>query len=206
MTRVISLYFVRHGQADHNVAAEKYGDYAYWDPLYTNAKLTEKGIMQSKNLNAFFKDNNPDLVFSSSLRRCLETLDYALINYKKDIHVDDRIIERVGEHPCNKRGSKNEIHTFLNRPLNLNYVNDQIYWKNKRELDDEMITRANEWYSYMLDMLKENENINNVAIFSHYDFLITVLSNGLPISSVENGIPFDNCEIRKITIILNLKD
>jgi hypothetical protein len=44
MTRVVSLYFVRHGQADHNVAADRYGDYAYWDPVYTNAKLTEKGI------------------------------------------------------------------------------------------------------------------------------------------------------------------
>ena len=67
MTRLVSLYFIRHGQADHNVAAEKYGEYAYWDQLYTNAKLTDKGIMQSKNLNSFFNDNNPDLVFSSSL-------------------------------------------------------------------------------------------------------------------------------------------
>ena len=74
MTRVVSLYFVRHGHADHNAAVEKYGEYAYWDPVYTNARLTEKGIMQSKNLNNFFKDNNPDIVFSSSLRRCLETI------------------------------------------------------------------------------------------------------------------------------------
>ena len=202
MTRVVSLYFVRHGHADHNAAVEKYGEYAYWDPVYTNARLTEKGIMQSKNLNNFFKDNNPDIVFSSSLRRCLETLDFGLINYSEDVHVDDKIIERVGEHPCNKRGSKNEIHTYLNRPLNLNCVNDELYWKNKKESDDEIINRGKEWYFNMLDILKENENINKVAIFSHYDFLITILSYGLPFSSPENGRPFDNCEIREIKIIL----
>ena len=203
MTRVVSLYFVRHGQADHNVAAEKYGEYAYWDQLYTNAKLTDKGIMQSNNLNSFFNINNPDLVFSSSLKRCLETLDYALINYNEDIHVDDRILERCGEHPCNKRGSKNEINTYINRPLNLTYVNDEIFWSSNRESDNEMIKRGREWYFYMLNMLKENENINKVAIFSHYDFLTTILSIGLPISLPENGRPFDNCEIREIKIFIN---
>lgn len=200
MTRTVTLYFVRHGHADHNAGADKYGDYAYWDPVYTNARLTEKGIMQSKKLSTFFKNNKPDLVFSSSLRRCLETLDYALIDYNNDIHVDDRIIEKVGEHPCNKRGPKNEIHTYLNRPLNLTFVNDEIYWTNKRESSDEMINRAKEWYSHMLDMLKENENICKVAIFSHYDFLTTVLTKGLHISSTNNGRPFNNCEVREIEI------
>jgi hypothetical protein len=46
------------------------------------------------------------------------------------------------------------------------------------------------------------ENIKKVAIFSNYDFLTTILSKGLPISSPENGRPFDNCEIREIFLDL----
>jgi broad specificity phosphatase PhoE len=201
MTRTITLYFVRHGQADHNIAADLFGEYAYWDKLYTNAKLTEKGIIQATNLNNYFKKNNPDIVFSSPLKRCLQTLDYALIDYNHDVYVDDRLVERLGEHPCNMRANKDEVITHINRKLNTEYVKDGLYWMNKRELNSDIEKRGIEWYNYMLDMINKNENINSVAIFSHYEFLNTILNNHvLPISSIENGKPFDNCEVRKIKI------
>jgi len=55
MRRTVSLYFIRHGQALHNVAAEKYGEYAYFDPIYTDANLTEMGVKQSVDLQFCLK-------------------------------------------------------------------------------------------------------------------------------------------------------
>jgi len=202
MRRTVSLYFIRHGQALHNVAAEKYGEYAYFDPIYTDANLTEMGIKQSVDLQFCLKKNNPDIVFSSSLRRCLQTLDHALVDYNKEIMVDDRLAERLGQHPCNKRSPRNLLNNIINRKLNLNNVINENNWLSKRETDDEMIERALDWYYDILKYLENNKNIKNVAVFSHYDFLTTVLSKGLPISSALNGRPFNNAEIRKIILYL----
>lgn len=203
--RVITLYFVRHGQALHNIAAEMFGDYAYFDPIYRDAELTEKGIAQAKGLQLFFKRNQPDLIYSSSLRRCLQTLDNSLININStlDIIVDDRLIERCGQHPCNKRSDKQELHNFINKPINIENVSETIPWSNKRETNEEIIRRGREWYYNMLDLVRENININRVVIYTHYEFLETMLSNSsLPFSSKENGRPFSNCEVREIKIDL----
>ena len=203
--RVITLYFVRHGQALHNIAAEMFGDYAYFDPIYRDAELTEKGIAQAKGLQLFFKRNPPDLIYSSSLRRCLQTLDNSLININStlDIIVDDRLIERCGQHPCNKRSDKQELHNFINKPINIENVSETIPWSNKRETNEEIIRRGREWYYNMLDLVRENINIDRVVIYTHYEFLETMLSNSsLPFSSKENGRPFSNCEVREIKIDL----
>jgi len=200
--RKISLYFVRHGQASHNIAAEIYGDYAYFDPLYTDSNLTEIGIKQATDLQHFFKKNNPDLVYSSPLKRCLQTLDYALVDHLKDIIVDDRLAERLGEHPCNKRSHKHEIIKHTKRKLHIDRVNDEHHWTSKREHDDEIIHRAKNWYHELLEHLKINKDIKKVAIFTHYDFLVTVLSKGLPFSNNELSKPFNNCEVREVQIDL----
>jgi len=203
--RVITLYFVRHGQALHNIAAELFGDYAYFDSIYRDAELTEKGIAQAKGLQLFFKRNPPDLIYSSSLRRCLQTLDNSLININSslDIIVDDRLIERCGQHPCNKRSDKQELHTFINKPINIENVSETIPWFDKRETNEEIIHRGREWYYNMLNLVRENININRIVIYTHYEFLDTMLNNSaLPFSSKENGMPFNNCEIREIKIDL----
>ena len=200
--RTISLYYIRHGQASHNVAADLYGDYAYFDPVYTDSSLTEIGIKQATDLQLFFKKNCPDIVFSSPLKRCLQTLDYALIHYHKEILVDDRLAERLGEHPCNKRSHKHEISKFVNRKLHIDKVNDNHNWITKREHDNDIIHRGKEWYFELLNYLKNNHDIKKVAIFSHYDFLTTILTNGLPFSNKEIGKPFNNCEVREISINL----
>jgi len=205
--RIITLYFVRHGQASHNIAAEMFGDYAYFDSIYRDAELTEKGISQAKGLQLFFKRNPPDLIYSSSLRRCLQTLDNSLININinntYDIFVDDRLIERCGLHPCNKRSDKQELSNFINKPINIENVNETIPWPNKTETNEEIIQRGREWYYNMLNLVRENNNINRVVIYTHYEFLDTMLNNSsLPFSSKENGRPFSNCEVREIKIDL----
>lgn len=202
MRRTVSLYFVRHAQASHNIAAEMYGDYAYYDPIHTDSNLTEMGVKQSVDLQYFFKKNNPDIVYSSSLRRCLQTLDNALIDYKSRIHVDDRLAERLGEHPCNKRTHKNNLRSHIHRELNIDNVINDFNWLPKRETDEQMIDRCKKWYFDMIEYVKQNDHIERVAIFSHYDFLITVLSKGLPFSSTENSKPFNNAEVREIKLYL----
>jgi broad specificity phosphatase PhoE len=181
-SRTVTLYFIRHGHADHNEAAERFGEYAYWDKLYTNAKLTEKGCLQARNLNYFFKRNNPDIVYSSPLKRCLQTLDYALCDYNGYVYVDDRLSERLGEHPCNKRAYKHEIYNHVDRKLDLTNVSDEINWRNERESNNDIINRGRKWYYDMLETARKDQKIKSVAIFSHYEFLHTMLNN--------NSLPF----------------
>ena len=125
------------------------------------------------------------------------------INNTYDIIVDDRLIERCGQHSCNKRSDKQELHNFINKPINIQNVSETIPWSNKRETNEEIIRRGREWYYNMLDLVRENININRVIIYTHYEFLETMLNNSaLPFSSKENGIPFSNCEVREIKIDL----
>ena len=201
--RIITIYFVRHGHAAHNAAAEIYGDYAYHDKLYTDAHLTEKGVLQATNLQYFFKKNNPDIVFSSPLKRCLQTLDHALVDFDNYIHVDDRLIERLGEHPCNLRSEKHHVTKHIKRKLKVDHVKDEVHWPNKRETNDEIVKRIHEWFENLVEHLKENININKVAVFSHYEFLYTLFNHSsLPFCNNENNHPFDNCDVREVKFII----
>ena len=57
MTRMISLFFIRHGQGYHNIAYQLFGENSFGDEQHIDAKLTDHGIEQAKNLQQYFIDN-----------------------------------------------------------------------------------------------------------------------------------------------------
>lgn len=81
----MKLYVVRHGQTDQNVLGLVQGD--------TESDLTEKGREEAKALQELVESLNVDVVVSSPLRRALDTAKL-ITNDKKEIIVDDRLIER----------------------------------------------------------------------------------------------------------------
>jgi broad specificity phosphatase PhoE len=104
----MKLIFIRHGEAEHNVAAAKYGDIAYEDPQYQDAPLTGKGkdqVIQSRE-----EMPELDLIFSSPLIRTLQTASLLRQQFECDVIVTDFLTERRGlGHKCNDRASIPEL-------------------------------------------------------------------------------------------------
>src|SRR5579872_3226060 len=101
MNTTKTIYFIRHGQAEHNVGASQYGEKAYFDKKYINAKLTDLGIDQCKNVTKLNLD--VDIVYTSPIWRTLET---STINFGgRDIKIiaTEEIREKQYNHPCNIR-------------------------------------------------------------------------------------------------------
>ena len=79
------IYLVRHGQTDWNLEGRYQGR--------IDIKLNSKGIEQAKEIKEKLKEIKFDKVFSSPLKRALET---AQIITDNDIEIDERLIERIG--------------------------------------------------------------------------------------------------------------
>jgi broad specificity phosphatase PhoE len=80
--KIINLYFIRHGESQHNKNKNK----NIFDP-----SLTYKGILQSKQLYNNIIKIKPDLIYTSPLKRSLQTLSYSLTNKNLAIPCNDRL-------------------------------------------------------------------------------------------------------------------
>ena len=81
----MKLYVVRHGQTTQNKLGLIQGS--------TESDLSEKGIIDAKNLSELVSTLDIDYVISSPLRRAKDTAKL-ITNDKFDIIIDDRLIER----------------------------------------------------------------------------------------------------------------
>ncbi len=107
--------FVRHGQAEHNTAAERMGDAAYEDPQYRDAHLTELGHQQAKAAGhtiAALQNRRKVHVYSSPLSRCIQTAEGILDAGVKasSLILHDMLLERLHKnHICNSRTTPVEL-------------------------------------------------------------------------------------------------
>ena len=106
----ITIHFLRHAEAAHNIAAREKGDAAYNDPAYTDAPLTDTGFEQAFNTSI-----DVDLfsaIYCSPLKRCRQTLHSVMIGPNtfadERIALDDRLMEPQG-HICNKRAERDVL-------------------------------------------------------------------------------------------------
>lgn len=98
----MKLIFIRHGEAEHNVAAALQGDSAQEDPRQQDAPLTEKG----KDQVCQSRDEMPDVdvIFTSPLLRTLQTASIMRQRFGCEVIVSDFLTERRGlGHRCNDR-------------------------------------------------------------------------------------------------------
>lgn len=104
----MKVCFLRHAQATHNAAAAARGESEYESWEYEDALLTPLGHTQASNVILPFV---PDRIYSSPLRRCIQTAR-ATTDTKTNIYLYDGLIERQGHHPCNVRSHKAAIKAF----------------------------------------------------------------------------------------------
>eukprot|EP00741_Cyanophora_paradoxa_P014308 tig00020780_g13799.t1 len=71
------VYVIRHGQSTYNAATDSGGP----DPMLFDAELTGKGVQQAKALQAQVKELPIEVVFSSPLRRAIQTTLHAFENH-----------------------------------------------------------------------------------------------------------------------------
>lgn len=109
---MLHLTFIRHGQATHNVDAETRGEHAYFDPIHTDAELTDVGHVQTRSARSSFPESETfTAIYCSPSRRCRQTLMNAA-GYHADaqtVYLDDRLMEPQGDAYCNKRLNRDAL-------------------------------------------------------------------------------------------------
>ena len=75
------LFLIRHGEGVHNVDWYTYGEQAYYIKEKADPHLTNIGVQQAKHCGETFKEiNNIELVITSPMMRCLQTMDNVFKN------------------------------------------------------------------------------------------------------------------------------
>ena len=187
----MKLYLVRHGLAEHNVAAKLFGESAYEMPEYTDSKLTEIGFFQAKTASEKMKDVVFTDIYCSSLTRCIQTCDN-LIKTDLVVNLSDLLMEPQGYHICNKRSDKGQIEiklkNFSNKYDLTRIVENYVFHKETEEELDGVISAFH-------NILKKYNQNDNILIISHHDWLHRFLKNIFNIDYC-----FQNCEVKIIEL------
>jgi len=162
----MKVCFLRHAQATHNAAAAAHGESEYESWEYKDALLTPLGHTQVSNVILPFV---PDRIYSSPLRRCIQTAR-ALTDTKTIIYLYDGLIERQGHHPCNLRSHKSgiiEFDTFTNTD-NIEITYNHVF--SHRETDAEVYARAS---ASLSDIYADaaRAGATQILIVTHWDVL-----------------------------------
>lgn len=156
-----TIYFIRHGEAEHNVAYLEHGKAAYYDEKYLDCQLTLKGIFETISL----KIPKVDIIYTSPSMRTLQTALYISKHKNEDtpIIATEIIRECDYTHTPNNRKNKSKLEKMFNK-IDFNQLTeiDEIFHKKK----DNTLQRVKELHD-----LIENSNMKHIAIVSHADFL-----------------------------------
>jgi broad specificity phosphatase PhoE len=106
-----TFIFIRHGEAEHNVAFHTIGLSAFTKEEYRDAPLTEKGKEQGRTLASKLKEYKILDIWSSPLTRAIQTAEelFEELDCGK-INLHDNLLELLGGgNVCNERKSKHDI-------------------------------------------------------------------------------------------------
>ncbi|MFZ5986893.1 MAG: histidine phosphatase family protein [Bacillota bacterium] len=147
------LIFVRHAEAEGNLNRVFHG--------WTDANITEKGHAQARLAAERLKDMDIDLIYSSSMRRTLQTAQYIADIKNLPIIRTDKLKEINGGDWEGKRWEDlpglwpQEYHTWENKPHAHRMPNGETMEEFQKRLIDEVI--------YIID----NNKGKNICIVTH---------------------------------------
>jgi broad specificity phosphatase PhoE len=187
-TRYSLLFLGRHGEGFHNAAETYFGTPAwncYWSELdgngtvtWADAKLTQAGIKQAQDVNAFWahlladeKITPPQSYYTSPLYRCLDTakLTFANLDLPKKSPfvptVKEFLREGISAHTCDRRSNKTYIHqNFPSYKFEKGFAEHDPYWKElmaEPSADQDIRSKA------VLDDIFSNDDSTYISITSH---------------------------------------
>jgi len=167
------VHFIRHGEAEHNVAARIHGCQEYRNWAYLDAPLTEKGREQAREARKFIlAQMKPQVVLVSPLTRTLQTAEEVFEPLTKELKFEvwEGVRERIGHHPCDKRRNVTELKSKFPQ-FSFNSVQDEedCLWSDAREPTEDLLQRARTF----LDALRQRSE-NCIGVVSHSAFLTAV--------------------------------
>lgn len=167
------IYIVRHGQTDWNKEKRIAGR--------ADIELNMQGVLQAEQTAAKLKDVNFDAVFSSPLKRTLQT---AQIITKLPVITDDRLIERSnGE-------LEGKLAKYMPKDINFNDENEKRF--NIENIKDFRKRIFDFWQD-----ITNNYKGKNVLVVTHSGVIIYTrcFFEGEPKDFNYNKLVLKNCEI-----------
>jgi len=128
-----TIIFVRHAEGSHQRELYKNGEYAksepFDDPFHNDSKLNTNGHEQATIFGLYYKSLGVvfNHVYCSPSRRVIETCDHVV--KKKDVIVDDKLLEYKSIEECNIKHNKHYLTNFTkirDNIYNLDNVNDNF--------------------------------------------------------------------------------
>lgn len=150
----MKIYLTRHGETEWNKELRMQG--------WKNSNLTEKGIEDAKSLGKHLKNIDFDLIYSSPLKRALDTAKYirGMKNTKIVINENFKemnfgLWEGMNEEELTKKYPK-EYEIFLQKP--------QLFKPFGGETFTEFVKRIEKG---LYDVIDNNSNTDNILIVAH---------------------------------------
>ena len=183
------FWFIRHGQATHNVDALIRGEHAYFDPVNTDAALTKKGIQQAIEAG-YFSLPDADIgpfhaIYCSPSLRCRQTLHHCALEHttRCGVQIDDRLMEPQGDAACNKRADRAELAKIVPEGWSLSGVADVnpfSVWREGYSLGGDgyghFSARVRDFTE---KVLRKHRFDDRVLVVSHHDWIRTWFSEHL---------------------------
>lgn len=168
------FWFMRHGEATHNVDGAARGETAYYDPIHSDSELTEEGFRQARAAGSSLPpvgNGAFHAVYCSPLRRCRQTLCAAAQDTLADrrlVFLDDRLMEPQGAHPCNRRIEVAALRSVVPASWNLDAVADENPYTAGVETREAFRRRVVEWTTATTGWHDDDQRILVVA---HHDWI-----------------------------------
>ncbi|XP_021898868.1 phosphoglycerate mutase-like protein, partial [Carica papaya] len=203
------IHLVRHGQAMHNIAAEKDRNLLLSPHLF-DAQLSPLGWQQASNLRtqviASGLLKRVDLVITSPLLRTMQTANAVFGGDDQcctpSIVALELARDRNGERPSDKRRSVSECRSlFPNIDFSLMESEDDNLWRaDARESEEELGARGMEFMQWLWTRPEKE-----IAIVSHgimLQYMLFALGSDCDLSiQTELCKRFGNCELRTVVIV-----
>ena len=184
-----NLAVLNSGGADGGLTEKEYENWAWHD-----ARLTDLGKEQSSTVAPKLTalGHAVDLVLVSPLSRTIQTALLAVPGSPPFV-VDERIRERNGKHPCDKRRPRGELEAdFPGVDFSSLLAEEDDTWTTTREPWEKLVARAGD-FCRALAARKEG----NIAIVTHNDFLQALLLEAPELKTAEPALrkKFANAEM-----------
>jgi probable phosphoglycerate mutase len=182
------LIFVRHAEAVGNKIREFHG--------WTDENITERGHLQAKQVAQRLKDTKIDVIYSSILKRTMETAGY---------------ISRQKNLPIISREDLKEINGGLWEgmrweDLPIDYPKEYDTWENRPHIHqmpegESMESFQQRQINAILDIISK-EDSENICIVSHGTAIRVLLCwfKGMPLKDIINIPWFDNTAVTIVSV------